>query len=120
MIPEEVVQFTSVTTLKTAKFKNEFGVFYYKNIKTPLYFGFELKLLRDGRGVLLATPEKALLDLLYLTPFYKAERDMEELRLDDYFMQNELDKERLTGYLSRIDSKALEQRVRTLIKVYGI
>ena len=38
IIPEEVVQLTSVTTLKTAKFENSFGTFHYQNVKTPLFF----------------------------------------------------------------------------------
>ena len=52
MIPEEVVQITSVTTLKTAKFQNTFGTFHYQNLKTNLYFGYEIKTLPGGRGVL--------------------------------------------------------------------
>ena len=120
MIPEEVVQITSVTTLKTAKFENAFGTFHYQNVKTPLYFGYEIKLMQDGRGLLFATPEKALLDLLYLNPFYKTEQDMEELRLDDDFMQSEFNRARLEDYLARIGSKVLDQRVSRLLKVYGI
>ena len=120
MIPEEVVQITSVTTLKTAKFENGFGTFHYQNVKTPLYFGYEIKTMQNGRGLLFATPEKALLDLLYLNPYYKTEQDMEELRLDEDFMQNEFNKERFSNYLTQIGSKALEQRVRRLLKVYGL
>jgi len=120
MIPEEVVQLTSVTTLKTAKFENDFGTFHYQNVKTSLYFGYEIKMMQNGRGLLFATPEKALLDLLYLNPFYKTEQDMEELRLDEDYMQSEFNKERFSDYLTRIGSKALEQRVRRLLKVYGI
>ena len=120
MIPEEVVQITSVTTLKTAKFENAFGSFHYQNVKTPLYFGYEIKAMQNGRGLLFATPEKALIDLLYLNPFYKTERDMEELRLDEDFMQSELNRNRLEDYLSRIGSKALNQRFSLLSKVYGI
>lgn len=120
MIPEEVVQLTSVTTLKTAKFENSFGTFHYQNVKTPLYFGYELKTMQNGRALLFATPEKALLDLLYLNPYYKTEQDMEELRLDEDFMQSEFDRERFSNFLSRMGSKALEQRVRCLIKVYGL
>ncbi len=120
MIPEEVVQITSVTTLKTAKFENAFGTFHYQNVKTPLYFGYEIKTMQNGRGLLFATPEKALLDLLYLNPFYKTEQDMEELRLDEDYMQSEFNRERLDDYLSRIGSKALDQRVSLLSKVYGI
>ena len=120
MIPEEVVQITSITTLKTARFQNDFGTFHYQNVKTPLYFGYEIKTTPNGRGILFATPEKALLDLLYLNPYYKTEQDMEELRLDEDFMQNEFNRERFSEYFTRIGSKALEQRVRRLLKVYGL
>lgn len=120
MIPEEVVQLTSVTTLKTARFENDFGVFHYQNVKTPLYFGYEIKTMQSGRGLLFATPEKALLDLLYLNPYYKTEQDMEELRLDEDYMQNELNMERLMSYLSKMESKTLEQKVRRLMKVYEL
>ncbi len=120
MIPEEVVQFTSVTTLKTARFENDFGTFHYQNVKTPLYFGFEARPMKNGRSMLLATPGKALLDLLYLNPFYKTEQDMEELRLDEDFMQDGLNTERLSEYLSRFGSKTLDHRVKLLRKVHGI
>ena len=90
------------------------------SIKTPFFFGFEIKTMQNGRGLLFATPEKALLDLLYLNPYYKTEQDMEELRLDEDFMQNDLDIERLNGYLSKIKSKTLELKVKRLIKVYEL
>ena len=120
MIPEEVVQLTSVTTQKTARFENDFGTFHYQNVKTPFYFGFEIKTMQSGRGLLFATPEKALLDLLYLNPYYRTEQDMEELRLDEDYMQNELNLERLNGYLSKIESKTMEQKVKRLMKVYEL
>lgn len=120
MIPEEVVQLTSVTTLKTAKFDNEFGTFHYQNVKQGMFFGYEVKTTQSGRGLMFATPEKALLDLLYLNPFYKTEQDMEELRLDEDYMQSEFSKERLLENLSKIGSKSLDKRVITLLKVYDI
>lgn len=120
MIPEEVVQLTSVTTLKTAKFENAFGTFYYQNVKPSLFFGYVIKTMPNGRGLWFATPEKALLDLLYLNPFYKTEQDMEEFRLDEDFMLNEFSTERLDDYLKRIGSKTLRQRVNRLLKVYGL
>ena len=89
-------------------------------MKPSLYFGYEIKLMRDGRGLLFATPEKALLDLLYLNPYYRTGQDMEELRLDEDFMQSEFNTERLADYLARIGSRTLTQRVKRLLKVYGI
>ncbi len=109
-----------MTTLKTAKFENAFGTFHYQNVKTSLYYGFEARTMKDGHNFLLATLEKALLDLLYLNPYYKSEQDMEELRLDEYFMQDELNTELLSDYLLRFGKKALAQRVNLLLKVYGI
>ena len=120
MIPEEVVQLTSVTTLKTAKFENAFGTFHYQNVKTPLFFGYEMKTMQNGRGLLFATPEKALLDLLYLNPYYKTVQDMEELRLDEDFLQSEFNWGRLHDYLAQIGSKTLTQRVKRLLKAYGL
>jgi len=120
MIPEEVVQLTSVTTLKTAMFTNTFGTFHYQNVKTNLFFGYEIKMMQNGRGLMFATPEKALLDLLYLNPYYKTEQDMKELRLDEDYMHSEFTKVRLAEYLSRMGNKTLEKRVKTLLKVYDI
>lgn len=120
MIPEEVVQITSVTTLKTAAFDNSFGSFHYHNVKPSLYFGYEIKLMQDRRGLLFATPEKALLDLLYLNPFYNTEQDMEQLRLDEDYMHSEFDCERFASYLNKVGSEALDRRAATLLKTYGL
>lgn len=120
MIPEEVVQQTCVTTLKTARFENAFGTFHYQKVNVDFFFGYEIKLMQDGKGVKFATPEKALLDLLYLNPYYKTEQDMEDLRLDDDFMQGDFEVERFMDYLNRMKNKALEQRANLLLKVYGI
>ena len=69
---------------------------------------------------MLATPEKALIDLLYLYPQYSTEEEMRELRLDEKKKKNELDKERLTEYTSRIGSPVLTKRVKLMLKTYGI
>ncbi|MCQ2318600.1 MAG: hypothetical protein MJZ90_06750 [Bacteroidales bacterium] len=118
MIPEMVVQKTSVTTLKTARFTNDFGEFSYNTIKSELFFGYEPKPLKDNRSILFATPEKALLDLLYLFPFYNTAEEIEELRLDEYFMKEELDRERLNSYLGDFHCKALENRIEILSKIF--
>ena len=69
---------------------------------------------------MLTTLEKALIDLLYLYPQYSTETEMRELRLDEDFMQNELDKERLLEYTSRIGSPILTKRVQLMLKTHGI
>lgn len=120
MIPEVVTDITSVSTLKTAEFTNEFGAYSYRTVKPELFFGFELRKMQDGRTIPFATPEKALLDFLYLYPEYNAAAMMLDLRLDEDFLINELDLTRLREYSSQFGSKALEARLNTLIKAYGL
>jgi len=118
MIPEGVSQITSVTSLKTAAFRNDFGDYSYKNVREDLMFGYELKEMDEDRRLMFATPEKALLDLLYLYPFYNSEKEMEELRMDEYYMKEDLNVEVLLSYNERFKSKALDRRTRLLQKVY--
>lgn len=120
IIPESVVQITSVTSLKTASFSNDFGEYTYKSVKENLVFGYNLKPAADGRTIMFATAEKALLDLLYLYPFYNSERELEELRLDDSFLHDDLNKELLLDYSRRFQSKALDRRVELLFNTYEI
>ncbi len=118
MIPEAVVQITSVTTLKTISFTNSFGSFSYKNVREDLMFGYDLKPITDGRTVQLAKPEKALLDLLYLFTFYNTQEDFEELRLDEAYMQDEFNWELMQQYANEFKSRVLEKRMKLLIKTY--
>lgn len=120
MIPEAVVQITSVTSLKTISFSNDFGEYSYKNLKENLMFGYELKPIADNRTMQFATPEKALLDLLYLYPFYDNEQELEELRLDEDYLHDDLDKDLLVNYCDKFQNKALARRVKLLFKTYDL
>jgi predicted transcriptional regulator of viral defense system len=120
IIPEAVPVITSVTTLKTISFSNAAGEYSYKNFKPALMFGYELRGIEGGRKILFATPEKALIDLLYLYPFYNTERDIEELRLDESYMENDLNAEKLVAFSDRVNSKALSIRINMLKKAYNL
>ena len=120
MIPEAVVQITSVTSLKTASFSNAFGEYSYQSEKEELMFGYDLKPMEDGLTLMFARPEKALLDLLYLYPFYDSTQELEELRLDESYLNEDLSRDILQEYTSRFENKALEQRVQRLIITYGL
>ena len=118
IIPEAVVEITSVTTQKTCRYENAFGQFSYQTIRPRLFWGFEPKTMRDGKQYMMATPEKAIIDLLYLYPQYATVEEMRELRLDEEWMQCELDKERLMGYVERVGSTVITKRVRLLLTAY--
>lgn len=120
MIPEAVVQITSVSTLKTASFRNPFGEYSYKSVKCGLMFGYEPRPMAGGRTLFFATPEKALLDLLYIYSFYASKEELEQLRLDEDYMVEELNRERFYEYLGRFRNKVLERRATLLMQIYGL
>jgi len=120
LIPETVVQITSVTSLKTAVFSNDFGKYSYKSVREDLMFGYEPHRLTDGRTTAYATREKALLDLLYLYPFYRTEKELAALRLDPDLLHEELNRADWEASTARFHSKALEKRARLLAKVYEL
>lgn len=128
MIPEAVASITSVTTLKTVRIENSFGQYAYQNVKAQMFFGYKPVVLPAAASAInppkqvwmLAFPEKALLDLLYLYPFYDNDAELEQLRLDEDFMCNDLNLDRLKEYLQRIGNKYLESRANKLLKLYAL
>lgn len=118
IIPEAVVEITSVTTQKTCRYENAFGQFSYQTIRPRLFWGFEPKTMRDGKQYMMATPEKSIIDLLYLYPQYSTLDEMREPRFDDDWMHDELNKERLLEYTERINSPVVRKRVKLLLKAY--
>ncbi len=84
MIPEGVPQIMSVGTRKTARFINALGTFSYSNIKESLLWGYTKQKLGAGTA-LVATPEKAVLDLIYLRKgeLKSSDEVIASLRLDN-------------------------------------
>jgi len=65
LIPEKTVVYTAVTSRVPRRFENAFGVYQYSNVKQVFFFGYQVVEM-DGEKVLVATAEKALLDLWHL------------------------------------------------------
>ena len=124
MIPETIVQVTSVTTQKTSKHENQAGVFTYQTVNSKLFFGYQLVQTNSKgqaeRYYMMATPEKALLDLLHLHPEYQTEDDFLQLRLDEDYLMDDLNHERLQEYLKQWDSHKLNKRVQILLNAYNV
>lgn len=120
IIPEAVVQTTAVSSLKKANFENVFGSFSYQQILPELMFGNEQKSFLNKHSLFFATPEKAILDLLYLYPQYNSEQEIIELRFDEEFMQADLDVERLNEFAEKFQSKTLRNRVNLLLKIHAL
>lgn len=85
LIPERVAQITAVTSQKTAAYRNFYGSFSYRSMKKGRFFGFQ-SVKEEGSPVLMATPEKAVLDKIYFDPAFRSREDyfLESLRLQNY------------------------------------
>ena len=58
------------------------GRFSYRHLKADRLFGYRLLNLGDNQQAFVATPEKALLDSVYLQPGSDDRKYLRELRLD--------------------------------------
>jgi len=81
MIPEYVPVTTSITTGRPEEVSTPIGRFMFRHITRRLLNGFVETEVIPGQSVLLATPYKALVDLLYLTSNSDDESFLRELRL---------------------------------------
>jgi len=82
LIPEIVNTTVSVTTGRPDRLETPLGLYEFRHIKTDLFFGYQMTDL-EGQSALVATPEKALLDLIYLTPGGESPNYLRELRLQN-------------------------------------
>ncbi len=81
LIPEHTPVVVSVTTLRPGRRETPFGFFEFRHIKKQLFSGYQMSDLGAGQKAFVATPEKALLDLVYLQPGGDADTYLHELRL---------------------------------------
>ena len=102
MIPEHTPVTTSITTGRPESLSNPMGRFVFQHVKKPLFSGFAEREIEPGQRALMATPEKALVDLLYLTPGSDTPAYLEELRVTPV---PHLDGERLAETAKRCGSK---------------
>ncbi|MEI6290972.1 MAG: hypothetical protein WCP19_11125 [Chloroflexota bacterium] len=82
MIPEVVYMITSVTVGRPCRFQKQLGRFDFRHIKTDLFRGYKLQDFM-GQKAFIASPEKALLDLLYLQAGSSDPAYINELRLQN-------------------------------------
>lgn len=116
LIPEAVGSVTSVTTLKTARFKNKFGSFIYQHVHPRYFFGFVRQ--QGACPCWMALPEKALLDFIHLG-IPASEPLTERLLMNGYRFQNlqSLNAGRLKSFLRRFPRSRVQMGGRILLSV---
>ncbi len=108
-IPEMVYAQVCVTAKINRTFDNHFGHFIYRHVKKTLFWGYKSVFTENG-GYLLAEPEKALLDYLYLNlKTINSPADIEAIRLNKAQLQEHMDEERFRKYLAVFGGKKLER-----------
>jgi len=99
LIPELAFQVTSVTTGRRKSFATALGTYAYHHVKAEYYsIAYQARQVDDS-FFLIALPEKALCDKLYLAPRQQDLTDMEQYLLEDL----------------RIDSVGLRELDRSLV-----
>jgi len=107
MIPERVSELTSICLGRSRVFSTEVGNFSYCSVKKKAYTeGYDLTAIPDGRSYLMATREKALVDIIENrrnVPIRSRKemgaRLLEDLRIDEFALL-ELNVERVARYAS--------------------
>lgn len=84
IIPEFAPTTISITTGKPQKIQTPIGRFEFRNISKKHFWGYQQIELNSGQTAFVAKPEKALLDLIYLTPNGDKIDFIEELRLQNF------------------------------------
>jgi len=82
LIPEIVNITVSATAGRPERLETPLGIFEFRHIKSELLFGYEMTDL-GSQNALVATPEKALLDLVYLHTGSASPNYFLELRLQN-------------------------------------
>ena len=113
LIPEVVNVTTSVSTGRPERLETPFGIYEFRHIKTELLFGYRMLEL-GGQSAFVATPEKALLDLIYLQPGGDSIDYLKELRLQN---TEQLDKSLLKKQSEKFRAPKLQNAVKEIILI---
>ncbi len=108
LIPEKTVVFTAITPRVPRTFNNVFGSYAYHNIKQSAFFGYASTSIGD-QPVLMALPEKALLDLWHISRGQWDANRMREMRFQNH---GAVDAEKLSAFAERFESPRLLRAAR--------
>jgi len=113
IIPEYVPVTTSVTSQRPEEVETPLGCFLFQHIKKDWFHGYEQMDLGSGQQAFVATVEKALLDLVYLTPNADNYDFLSELRLQNL---QQLNVGRIQELAERSNSRKLRRTAKLIEK----
>jgi predicted transcriptional regulator of viral defense system len=115
MIPESIYGVTSASTRKTMHFKTALGEFSYRTITPKLYFGFDYLPVSE-KFFKIASPEKALLDYMYLHDELNNVDDFAQMRLNREVYIKKVDCKKLASYAAVYGQKSFNRRLKVFLE----
>ena len=83
LIPEHVAAVTSITTQRPGEWDTPLGTYLYRHIQPDLFYGYQRVRVPDDQQAFIASPAKALLDLVHLEPGGDSPEYLAALRLQN-------------------------------------
>ncbi len=119
IIPERVVVYTNATfnKRKSKSYKNHFGLFTYRDVPKEAFPFFVQVYEQDSYSYFIASPEKALCDLLYIKQPVKSIKELKMLLFEDIRINREAFK--LLNYddMMFLSKKYISNNIKFLIKL---
>jgi hypothetical protein len=112
LIPEYTPVTTSVTTERTGEWRTPLGAYTFRHIKTSWFYGYRHSNVAQRQTAFVASPEKALLDLIYLEPRADSPDYLDALRLQHLDI---LDLERLCALAEQSGRPKLERATQHIL-----
>jgi len=115
LIPEAVPVTTSITTGRPGEFSTPLGDYSFRHVQVPLFRGFDVLEPSEKQPAFVASPEKALFDLLYLEPGSDSEAFLTEMRLD---LEDGMNLDKLHRLSLEIGQKKVIRAVELLVRLH--
>ena len=118
LIPEHVETVTSVTIHKSKSFFTPLGRFTYQHVKAQYYSpGITARIMPDGRGFLIAGPEKAIADKVYFSRGLRSKIDMQQYLFSDLRMDRDEITHLDTGFIHELAAMGNKTSLRLLAEL---
>jgi predicted transcriptional regulator of viral defense system len=114
MIPEFVPAVTSITTGRPQTIETPLGRFEFRHVSKKYFWGYQQVKLKFGQTAFIACPEKALLDLIYLTGGGNDIEFIEALRLQNF---EQINRAVLREFVERFQSPKLNRALNNIEKI---
>lgn len=114
VIPEFVPSVTSITTGRPQSIETPLGRYEFRHVSKKYFWGYHQAELKNSLQAFVAYPEKALLDLIYLTPGGDQTEFIEELRLQNF---EQINRSQLREFSQKFHSAKIS---RALANIEGI